>query len=159
MKTPPTPAPPKTDLKLEVVVIPVSDVDRARNFYKGLGWRLDADFTSEEGAGADDTSRLPVLRLFGKGFTTACRDWFRERSSVDDLEAARAELVGQGVDVTEAFHFEGSSLCREKGRVPGPTRKVVPISRSRHSVIPTVTAGCSNRSKRGFPDEGSAPTW
>ena len=58
-----------TDLKLEVVAIPVSDVDRAKRFYESLGWRLDADFTNGEDwhAGADDTSRLPVLRHVRQG--------------------------------------------------------------------------------------------
>ena len=57
------------DLKLEVVVIPVSDVDRAKRFYEGLGWRLDADFTNgdELARGADDTSRLAVLDPLRQG--------------------------------------------------------------------------------------------
>lgn len=62
-----------TDLKLEVVVIPVSDVDRAKRFYEGLGWRLDADFAS-----GDDWRLVqmtppgsPCSVMFGKGFTSA----------------------------------------------------------------------------------------
>ena len=57
------------DMKLEVVVIPVSDVDRAKRFYGSLGWRLDADFADGDGlaGGADDTSRLAVLRHLRQG--------------------------------------------------------------------------------------------
>ena len=70
MNTPPKfRAPATVDLKLEVVVIPVSDVDRAKRFYESLGWRLDADFADGNGlAGrADDTSRLAVLRPLRQG--------------------------------------------------------------------------------------------
>src|SRR6478735_4806052 len=89
----PTPAP--VDLKLEVVVIPVSDVDRAKRFYAGLGWRLDADFA------AGNTWRVvqftppgsPCSIHFGKGLTTATPGSFRNLYLVvSDLEAARAEL-------------------------------------------------------------------
>ena len=114
-----------TDLKLEVVVIPVSDVDRAKRFYGSLGWRLDADFAS------GDEWRLVQMTppgsacsvMFGKGFTSA------EPGSVqgtllvvDDLETARATLIGQGVDVSGAFHFDGNLLraAGTQGRTPGP---------------------------------------
>ena len=112
-----------TDLKLEVVVIPVSDVDRAKRFYEGLGWRLDADF-----ANGEDWRRVqmtppgsPCSVMFGKGFTTAVPGSVQGTFLVvDDLEAARAELIGHGVEVSEVFHFDGSLLGRDKGRVPGP---------------------------------------
>ena len=63
------PASGRVDAKLEVVVLPVSDVNRAKRFYGGLGWRLDADFTNGEDwrAGADDPSRLTVLRHVRQG--------------------------------------------------------------------------------------------
>jgi catechol 2,3-dioxygenase-like lactoylglutathione lyase family enzyme len=114
---------PAVDLKLEVVVIPVADVDRAKRFYEGLGWRLDADFAY------GDEWRLvqltppgsPCSIMIGKGFTPA------EPGSVqgtfivvDDLEAARAQLSGRGVDVSEAFHFEGDLLnARSNGHAAG----------------------------------------
>ena len=114
-----------TDLKLEVVVIPVSDVDRAKRFYESLGWRLDADF-----ANGDDWRLVqmtppgsPCSVMFGKGFTPAVPGSVQGTFLVvDDLEAARAQLIGQGVDVSEVFHFEGSLLrvAGRKGRVPGP---------------------------------------
>jgi catechol 2,3-dioxygenase-like lactoylglutathione lyase family enzyme len=114
-----------TDLKLEVVVIPVSDVDRAKGFYERLGWRLDADFAS------GDEWRLvqmtppgsPCSIMFGKGFTTAVPGSVQGTFLVvDDVEAARAELVGQGVAVSEVFHFDGMLLraAGTQGRVPGP---------------------------------------
>jgi catechol 2,3-dioxygenase-like lactoylglutathione lyase family enzyme len=114
-----------TDLKLEVVVIPVSDVDRARRFYESLGWRLDADF-----ANGDDWRLVQMTPpgstcsvMFGKGFTSAVPGSVQGTFLVvDDLEAARATLIGQGVDVSEVFHFDGNLLRVEgtKGRVPGP---------------------------------------
>jgi catechol 2,3-dioxygenase-like lactoylglutathione lyase family enzyme len=113
------------DLKLEVVVIPVADVDRAKRFYQGLGWRLDADF-----AKGDDWRLVqmtphgsPCSVMFGKGFTTAMPGSVQGTFLVvDDIEAARAELVGHGVHVSEVFHFDGNLLrvAGTTGRVPGP---------------------------------------
>jgi catechol 2,3-dioxygenase-like lactoylglutathione lyase family enzyme len=114
-----------TDLKLEVVVIPVSDVDRAKRFYENLGWRLDADFSN----GADwrlvqmtpPGSQCSVM--FGKGFTSAAPGSVQGTFLVvDNVEAARAELIGHGVDVSEVFHFDGMLLraAGTQGRVAGP---------------------------------------
>jgi catechol 2,3-dioxygenase-like lactoylglutathione lyase family enzyme len=111
------------DLKLEVVVIPVADVDRAKRFYEGLGWRLDADFAN----GVDwrlvqlTPPGSPCSVMFGKGFTTAVPGSVQGTFlAVDNLETARAELVGHGVDVSEMFHFEGDRLVvGTKGRTPG----------------------------------------
>jgi catechol 2,3-dioxygenase-like lactoylglutathione lyase family enzyme len=115
----------RTSLKLEVVVIPVSDVDRAKRFYESLGWRVDADFAS------GDEWRLvqmtppgsPCSVMFGKGFTPAAPGSVQGTFLVvDDLEAARAELIERGVDVSDVFHFD-SMLLRAggtTGRVPGP---------------------------------------
>ena len=116
---------PVIDQKLEVVVLPVSDVDRAKRFYTSLGWRLDADFA------AGDVWRLvqmtptgsPCSIMFGKGFTTAVPGSVQGTFLVvDDVAAARAALVGLGVDVSEVFHFEGDLLQvgGSKGRLPGP---------------------------------------
>ena len=96
------------DLKLEVVVIPVSDVDRAKRFYQGLGWRLDADFA------AGDDWRVVQLTPpgsacsihFGKGVTTAAPGSAQNLYLiVSDIDAARAELIDHGADVSEPFHF------------------------------------------------------
>ena len=114
-----------TDLKLEVIVIPVSDVDRAKRFYESLGWRLDADF-----ANGDDWRLVqmtppgsPSSVMFGKGFTTAVPGSVQGTFLVvDDVEAARIDLIGRGVNMSEVFHFDGKLLraAGTKGRVPGP---------------------------------------
>jgi catechol 2,3-dioxygenase-like lactoylglutathione lyase family enzyme len=114
-----------TDLKLEVVVIPVSDVDRAKRFYEGLGWRLDADFASGEDWRVVQMTPpgSPCSIMFGKGFTTAAPGSVQGTFLVvDDVEAARAQLIARGVDVGEVFHFEGNLLraVEKRGRVPGP---------------------------------------
>lgn len=111
------------ELKLEVVVVPVSDVERAKTFYSGLGWRLDADFAS------GDSWRLvqmtppgsPCSVMFGKGFTSAAPGSLQGTFLVvDDLDAARAQLIARGVDVTEVFHFTDKKLVLgQEGRAPG----------------------------------------
>jgi catechol 2,3-dioxygenase-like lactoylglutathione lyase family enzyme len=119
------PAAATVDLKLEVVVIPVSDVDRAKRFYESLGWRLDADF-----AKGDDWHVVqltppgsPCSIFVGKGITTAAPGSVQGTFLiVNDVETARSELVGRGVDVSEVFHFDGNLIrvAGTKGRVPGP---------------------------------------
>jgi catechol 2,3-dioxygenase-like lactoylglutathione lyase family enzyme len=112
------------DTKLEVVILPVSDVERSKRFYTSLGWRLDADF-----AAGDDWRAVqltppgsPCSVIFGKGFTAAVPGSVQGTFLVvDDVAAARAELIGHGVDVSEVFHFEGPlNVIGTKGRVPGP---------------------------------------
>jgi catechol 2,3-dioxygenase-like lactoylglutathione lyase family enzyme len=118
------PAAASVDLKLEVVVLPVSDVDRAKRFYEKLGWRIDADFTN----GVDwrvvqvTPPGSPCSILFGKGITTAVPGSVQGTFLiVDDIEAARAELIGDGVEVSEVFHFAGGlHVDGTNGRVPGP---------------------------------------
>jgi catechol 2,3-dioxygenase-like lactoylglutathione lyase family enzyme len=98
------------DMKLEVVVIPVSDVDRAMRFYGGLGWRLDADF-----AAGDDYRVIQFTPpgsgcsvIFGKNVTAATPGSARGLYLiVSDIEAARDELLGRGVEVSEVFHDAG----------------------------------------------------
>jgi catechol 2,3-dioxygenase-like lactoylglutathione lyase family enzyme len=115
------------DLKLEVVIVPVSDVDRAKRFYEGLGWRLDADFaTGEEWRVVQMTPPgSPCSVMFGKGLTTAAPGSVQGTFLiVDDIEAARAELLGFGVDVSELFHFDGGlRVVGTTGRAPGPDPK------------------------------------
>jgi len=112
------------ETKLEVVIIPVSDVDRAKRFYGSLGWRLDGDFANDEGWRVVQLTPpgSPCSVLFGKGLTTAAPGSVQGTFLiVDDIEAARAQLIGQGVDVSEAFHFDGGiHVTGTKGRVPGP---------------------------------------
>jgi catechol 2,3-dioxygenase-like lactoylglutathione lyase family enzyme len=96
-----------TDMKLEIVVIPVSDVDRAKRFYAGLGWREDADFAS-----GDDFRVIQFTPpgsgcsvIFGRNVTAAAPGSARGLYLiVSDIEAARAELRARGAEVGEAFH-------------------------------------------------------
>ena len=112
-------------MRLEVVVVPVADVDRAKNFYQALGWREDADFA----VGAD--FRVVQLTppgsacsvIFGTGVTSATpgsADGLQ--LVVGDIEAARAELASRGADVSEVFHDAGGVFhhAGTEGRVAGP---------------------------------------
>jgi len=104
------------DMKLEVVTLPVSDVDRAKRFYQSLGWRLDADFEFGEVRGVQLTPpRSQASISFGTGLTTAAPGSAqRMELVVSDIEAAREDLIRRGVEVSELFHRDGASL------VPGP---------------------------------------
>jgi catechol 2,3-dioxygenase-like lactoylglutathione lyase family enzyme len=117
------PAAATIDLKLEVVIIPVSDVDRAKRFYGGLGWRLDADFADDDGWRVVQATPpgSPCSILFGSGITTAAPGSVQGSFLiVDDVQAARAQLVERGVDMSEAFHFEGGlRVTGTNGRLPG----------------------------------------
>jgi catechol 2,3-dioxygenase-like lactoylglutathione lyase family enzyme len=102
-----TPKARTADMKLEIVVIPVSDVDRAKRFYDGLGWRLDADF-----AAGDDFRVIQFTPpgsgcsvIFGKNVTAAAPGSAQGLYLiVSDIEAARKELLGRGVEISEVFH-------------------------------------------------------
>ncbi|HJZ98121.1 MAG TPA: VOC family protein [Candidatus Solibacter sp.] len=101
------------DMKLEVVVIPVSDIDRAKEFYSKIGWRLDADF--------DNGSDFRVIQftppgsgcsiIFGRNVTAA-----RPGSAqglyliVSDIAAARADLLGRGIEISDVFHSAGNTF-------------------------------------------------
>jgi catechol 2,3-dioxygenase-like lactoylglutathione lyase family enzyme len=97
-----------TDMKLEIVVIPVSDVDRAKSFYDGLGWRLDADFGADDGSFRVIQFTPPGSRcsvIFGKNVTAAAPGSAQGLYLiVNDIAAARAELLERGVAVSEPFH-------------------------------------------------------
>jgi len=112
------------DANLEVIVIPVSDVERAKGFYGGLGWRLDADFRSgDEWRGVQFTPPGSQCAIqFGKGLTAAAPGSVKGLFLVvSDLNAARAELKGCGADVSEVFHLQGGlNVSGTKGRAPGP---------------------------------------
>jgi len=92
------------DMKLEAVVIPVSDVDRAKEFYTSLGWRLDADLGSDDFRIVQLTPAGSGCSIqFGRGLTAAAPGSALSLLVVSDIEAARDELVGNGVDA-EVFH-------------------------------------------------------
>ncbi len=112
------------NMNLEVVVLPVSDVDRAKAFYETLEWRLDADVETAEDFRVIQMTPpgSPASIIFGAGLTDAAPGSGSLVLVVDDVDAARAELVGRGVDVSELFHDEGGVFhhAGTKGRVPGP---------------------------------------
>jgi len=85
----------------------VSDVDRAKNFYAGLGWRLDADFVGDNWRGVQFTPPGSACSIhFGKGVTPAAPGSFKNLYLVvSDLEAARRDLTARGAEVSPAFHF------------------------------------------------------
>jgi catechol 2,3-dioxygenase-like lactoylglutathione lyase family enzyme len=118
------------DMKFETVVIPVSDVDRAKRFYDGLGWRLDADF-----AAGDDYRVIQFTPpgsgcsvIFGKNVTPAAPGSVQGLYLiVSDIEVARNELLGRGVAISEIFHaadgvYAGTdeSFLFGRHRVSGP---------------------------------------
>jgi catechol 2,3-dioxygenase-like lactoylglutathione lyase family enzyme len=109
------------DMKLEVVVIPVADVDRAKRFYGGLGWRLDADFVVGDAfRGVQFTPPGSSCSIhFGTGITSAVPGSVRNLYLVvSDIEAARTKLVARGVDVSEVFHRAGPGKPPVSGRDP-----------------------------------------
>jgi catechol 2,3-dioxygenase-like lactoylglutathione lyase family enzyme len=107
------------DMKLEVVTLPVSDVDRAKSFYQSLGWRLDADL-----AAGDDFRALQFTPPrsqcsihFGTGITTAEPGSLQGLELVvEDIDAARADLISRGVDVSEVFEQRPPGLESAPGR-------------------------------------------
>ncbi|GGX99510.1 VOC family protein [Streptomyces fructofermentans] len=113
------------DLRLEVLVLPVSDVDRAKAFYEKAGFRLDVDYS------ADDDYRVvhltppgsPCSILIGTGVTTAAPGSAQGlHLIVSDIVASRAELVDRGIDIGEIFHDSSGVFHRgtDEGRVGGP---------------------------------------
>jgi catechol 2,3-dioxygenase-like lactoylglutathione lyase family enzyme len=115
------------DLKLEAVVIPVSDVDRAKDFYGNLGWRLDADFAFDNG--------FRVVQFTPPGSGCSVQFGAKVTSAapgsaqglyliVSDIEAARGELAACGVEISEVFHAGAPGAQFEpdaaSGRVSGP---------------------------------------
>ena len=117
----PVPIAATVDLKLEVVVLPVSDVDRSKRFYESLGWRLDGDFSNGDSwRGVQMTPPgSPCSIHFGKGVTTASPGSFKNLYLVvSDMEAARRELRDRGADVSEPFHHTAIGGPRVAGPEP-----------------------------------------
>jgi len=119
-----------SDFKLEVVVLPVSDVDRAAGFYRRLGWRVDADITTEGGGRILQFTPpgSPASILIGTGLTPSAPGTAQFlHLIVSDIEVARAELVAKGVEASEVFHDAGGGYnrfdpaVRERG--PDPERR------------------------------------
>jgi catechol 2,3-dioxygenase-like lactoylglutathione lyase family enzyme len=99
----------RVDMKFEIVVIPVSDVDRAKEFYGRLGWRLDADYDNgHDFRVIQFTPGSGCSVIFGKNVTAAAPGSAQGMYLiVSDIAVARAELVGRGVKISEAFHDAG----------------------------------------------------
>ena len=107
------------DMKLEVVTLPVSDVERAKNFYQRLGWRLDADLKAGDDFHAVQFTppRSQCSIHFGKGITTAEPGSVqRLELVVEDIDAARADLISRGVDVSEVYEERPPGLESVPGR-------------------------------------------
>ncbi len=115
------------DLKLEVVVVPVSDVDRAKDFYKRMGFREDIDFAGSDGYRVVQLTPpgSACSIIFGKGVTSAQPGSIdRLVLAVEDIDAARDALLAHGVEV-RVFHDAGGGLgggfyARTEARAPGP---------------------------------------
>jgi catechol 2,3-dioxygenase-like lactoylglutathione lyase family enzyme len=98
----------QVDMKLEVITLPVSDFDRAKGFYGGLGWRLDADFRSgaERAVQFTPPGSQCSIHFAMNGTPGSARGLFL---AVSDIEAARDDLLGRGVKVGEIFHFAAAA--------------------------------------------------
>jgi catechol 2,3-dioxygenase-like lactoylglutathione lyase family enzyme len=113
------------NLKLEVVIVPVSDVDRAKAFYEKMGFRLDIDIANKNFRAIQFTppgSEASII--FGKGVTSAKSGSAHLVLAVDNVDAARENLIGRGVNVSEVFHYAGGPFnnavenSRAAGRDP-----------------------------------------
>ena len=115
------------DMKLEVLVVPVSDVDRAKRFYQSLGFRVDIEYANGDYRIMQLTPPgSPTSIIIGKGITSAPRGPIdRMVLAVQDIVAARKELLSHGVEVSEVFHDAGGGsgagfTARTDGHAPGP---------------------------------------
>jgi catechol 2,3-dioxygenase-like lactoylglutathione lyase family enzyme len=120
--TPPTRA--EIGMMLEVVAIPVSDVDRAKTYYAGLGWRLDGDFSKDYHRLIQFTPPGSQCSIqFGTKVTSAAPGTAQNLFLVvSDLEAARDELVKRGVEVSDVFHFAGLDRFDSDARLSEPAQ-------------------------------------
>ena len=111
------------DMKLEVVMLGVSDVDRAKAFYENLGWRLDIDIAAGDFRGVQMTPHNSEASIiFGKGITSAKPgSAYNLVLAVDNIDAARDDLVARGINVSEVFHYAGGPFNNtvENPRVSG----------------------------------------
>ena len=109
----------KADMKLELQIIPVSDVDRAKQFYEQLGWRLDDDASPMEGLRIVQLTPpgSPASITFGQGLTTAVPGAAEAGVIVSDIEAAHDELASRGIEVSDIWHGPPFPV---EARQPGP---------------------------------------
>jgi catechol 2,3-dioxygenase-like lactoylglutathione lyase family enzyme len=111
------------NMKLEVVIVPVSDIDRAKAFYEKLGFRLDIDYTANEKFRALQFTppQSDASIIFGKGITSAKPGAVELVLAVEDVDAAREDLRARGINVSEVFHYAGGPFnnAEENPRVAG----------------------------------------
>jgi catechol 2,3-dioxygenase-like lactoylglutathione lyase family enzyme len=110
------------NMKLEVVIVPVSDVDRAKAFYEKAGFRLDIDVANENFRGIQFTPpRSEASIVFGKGVTSAKPGSAELVLAVDDIDTAREDFIARGVNVSEVFHYAGGPFNNaiENPRIAG----------------------------------------
>src|SRR5213075_3193483 len=110
------------NMKLEVVIVPVSDVDPAKAFYEKVGFRLDIDIVTENFRGIQFTPpRSEASIIFGKGVTSARSGSADLVLAVDNVDAARKDLIARGINVSEVFHYAGGPFNNavENPRVGG----------------------------------------
>lgn len=106
------------DYRLELLRVPVSDVDKAKDFYRGLGWRIDADHRFEDASRMVQVTPTGSACSFSFGYAVTSATPGSAQGTelvVDDIEAARTDLIGRGAEVSEVFHWDDGGK-----RVPGP---------------------------------------
>src|SRR3954447_3754648 len=137
------------------MVLPVSDVDRAKEFYAALGWREDADFPIRDGFRVVQMTPpgSPTSVIFGDGVTGAVPGSYEGLVlAVYDVEAARDDLVARGLEVSEIWHARRGAprapppLGPPRRASPAATPAARPTPRGPRSATPTATAGCCRRS-------------
>src|SRR5436309_15236379 len=119
------------NMKLEVVIVSVSDVDCAKAFYEKLGFRLDIDIVNENFRGIQFTPpHSEASIIFGKGVTSARSGSADLVLAVDNVDAARKDLIARGINVSEVFHYTGGPFNNavENPRVAGRDPQVRPYS-------------------------------
>ena len=149
----------RMDMKLEIAIIPVSNVDRAKEFYTKLGWRFDGDFVHDDDwRGIQFTPPGSACSIiFGKNVTAAVPGSAQGLYLiVSDIEAARDELLRRGVQVSEAFHDAGDVHAGRdepylfgRVRVSGPDPGHGSYRSFASFMIQTAMAGCCRRSRHG----------
>jgi predicted enzyme related to lactoylglutathione lyase len=159
-----TAKPGTVDTKLEVVVIPVSDVDRAKEFYERLGWRFDADRVDGEFRLIQFTPTGSSCSVqFGTNLTPAAPGSARALLLiVSDIEAAHDDLVARAVEVSGVFHCStgpcaGSGTPARTTVHPGQRPRAVAAAPTFRSAIRTATVGCCRKSRPGSPDAPILP--
>ena len=138
------------DMKLDIQIIPVSDVDRSKEFYERLGFRLDADDAPLDG--------LRIVQLtppgsgasitFGLGLTTAAPGSAEGGLIVSDIDAAHDELIARGIEASDIWHGPPFPV---QARQPGPDPERTSYGPTSTSTIPITTRGWSRRSRPGSP--------